>query len=371
MIIAALKIGPAPISISADFPCANGKIPQTAQVIAALAKYLDWWSVQYVATMLPPANTRNPRLDETLKFLNGQDFIPVESRPAQLEFDSDGRRFRFPTPRPCEFPDNNVVHGRLYRCAKHWQNRPVVILLHGGGDFVNYRFRFPLIARRCNRAGINAAVLAAPYHFERRLRRRPASNDNPDSVQVAEGPAFPFPVSRVVQSRSHQQTAAAMAQGIADVRALIGWLLGEGCPAVALWGISLGGWLAAMTISRDTRPAAVVLTAPGVLFDFSFGETALLPGVRKAWQAQRTAWETLNRTALNVVSTRPAIPVNNILMIEGTHDLLVRKEAVEALWEAWDRPEIWRLPYGHAGICGGIVPGLTRRILSWLAPRLP
>ena len=32
--------------------------------------------------------------------------------------------------------------------------------------------RFPLIARRCNRAGFNAATLVAPYHFQRRPRQR-------------------------------------------------------------------------------------------------------------------------------------------------------------------------------------------------------
>jgi hypothetical protein len=44
----------------------------------------------------------------------------------------------------------------------------VIILLHGGGDFINYRFLFPSIARQCNEAGFNAATLVAPYHFQRR-----------------------------------------------------------------------------------------------------------------------------------------------------------------------------------------------------------
>ena len=44
----------------------------------------------------------------------------------------------------------------------------MIVLLHGGSDFIGYRFRFPLIARHCNRAGFNAATLVAPYHFQRR-----------------------------------------------------------------------------------------------------------------------------------------------------------------------------------------------------------
>jgi hypothetical protein len=32
------------------------------------------------------------------------------------------------------------------------------------------------------------------------------------------------------------------------------------------------------------------------------------------------------------------------------------------------QPDIWRLPYGHVGICCGGVPGLPGRVLRWLAP---
>jgi hypothetical protein len=30
--------------------------------------------------------------------------------------------------------ENNVVHGPLYRCGDAWQERPVIVLLHAGGD---------------------------------------------------------------------------------------------------------------------------------------------------------------------------------------------------------------------------------------------
>src|SRR5205814_10533055 len=81
--------------------------------------------------------------------------------------------FRFPTPRPCDIAENNVVYGRLYRCAGFWQECPTIILLHGGRIIqdhhgsIGYRFGYPSIARRCNRAGFNAATLEAPYHFQR------------------------------------------------------------------------------------------------------------------------------------------------------------------------------------------------------------
>jgi len=98
-------------------------------MIAPLAKLLDWSSIQ-AATLMMPANDLNSKLEEALQFLKGPDFIPAESQPAHIEFDG-ALRFSFPTPRPCEFAENNVVHGRLYRTSERWQQRPVIILLPG------------------------------------------------------------------------------------------------------------------------------------------------------------------------------------------------------------------------------------------------
>ena len=105
-------------------------------MIGPLAKFIDRSALQIAYAMLPQsmwreaANERDLKLEQAVQFLNGPDFIPAESQPAQLDFgpDTSGGRFRFPTPQPCEFAENNVVHGRLYRCGERWQERPVVIL---------------------------------------------------------------------------------------------------------------------------------------------------------------------------------------------------------------------------------------------------
>ena len=95
------------------------------RMIAQLAKLLDRSALQIVYAMLPQslwreaAIERDLKLEQAVQFLNRPDFIPAESQPAQLDFGSDapGGRFRFPTPLPSEFAENNIVHGRLYRCA--------------------------------------------------------------------------------------------------------------------------------------------------------------------------------------------------------------------------------------------------------------
>src|SRR5215472_16862739 len=135
-------------------------------MIAALAKLMDWSAIQIVATMMPADAFDKPRLTEALQVLKGPDFVPPESQPAEVEFNGC-LHFRFPTPRPCECKENNVVYGRLYRCRERWQERPTIILMHGWRDFASYKLSFPLLARRCNWAGFNAATLVAPQQVQR------------------------------------------------------------------------------------------------------------------------------------------------------------------------------------------------------------
>jgi pimeloyl-ACP methyl ester carboxylesterase len=263
-------------------------------VIAPLAKLLDWSAIQILART-PPRNPGSPKLEEALQFIKRPDFIPAESQPAQVEFapHSSGLHFHFPTPQPCAFTENNVVSGRLYRCAPRWQERPVIVLLHGAGDSFGYRFRYPMIARRCNRAGFNAATLVAPYHFQRRPRQ-PGALSWPNYLLVAQ----------------------ATAQAVAEIRALTGWLLQEGCPAIALWGYSFGGWIAGLTACHDARLASLVLAAPRVRMNVSSPKIILWPRIRKLFQEERGAWETLDLTSLNLTSNHPVVPKRNILLIE-------------------------------------------------------
>ena len=283
------------------------------------------------------------KLTEAIEFLNGPNFIPAESKPAELEFTSN-IHFTFPSPRPCEFAENNVVHGRLYRRAKDWQKFPTLILLHGGGgDFLNQWFGFPWMVPAIHRAGFNAATLEAPYHFQRRVRR--------------------------IEAFDHLRVAEAFGQAVAEIRALTGWLLNQGCPSVALFGFSLGGWLAGLAATRDSRLKAVILALPGVRRNYraTRGELILWTQMRKALEKQKAAREALDKTPMNLMLSQPIIPKANILLIQGRYDLLVEAEQTEELWQKWQQPEIWRLPHGHISWMG--VPGLTGRVLHWLSPR--
>ena len=278
------------------------------------------------------------KLEEALEFLKGPDFIPATSDPAQIEFDGP-RHFKFSTPRPSKAGENNIVYGRLYRCAKRWQERPVIVLLDGSPS-VGYHSVFPLLARRFNRAGFNVGTLVAPYHLQRRPRR-----------------TFEW---------NFLELARALAQNVAEIRGLTGWLLDEGCPSVGLLGFSFGGWLAGLTACSDTRLACAVLAVPAVRMKRS--SPVVWRRVRETLQALRPGHEAVDATRLNLISSTPVIPKGNILLVEGIHDLFAERQPIEELWQKWEQPEIWRLPHGH--ISGLFVPGLTGRMLRWLSPRL-
>jgi len=314
-------------------------------MIAPLAKFIDWSALQ-VAAMLPSFRKcarGDAKLTEAVEFLNGPNFIPAESNPAELEFTSN-IHFQFPSPRRCEFAENNIVHGRLYLRAKDWQKFPTLILLHGGGDYLSQWFGFPLKIPAIHRVGFNAATLAAPYHFQRRVGG--------------------------IEGFDHLRVAEAFAQAVAEIRALTGWLLNQGCPSIALFGLSLGGWLAGLAATRDSRLKAIVLTVPGMRRDYraTRGECVLWTPMRKALEKQKTAREELDKTLMNLTLSQPVIPKENILLIQGRYDLLVEAEQTEELWQKWKQPEIWRLPHGHISWMGA--PGLTGRVLRWLAPRM-
>jgi pimeloyl-ACP methyl ester carboxylesterase len=309
-------------------------------MIAPLAEFIDWSGLQIAyAIWLRSVSMSKWKLEEALEFLNGPDFIPTACDPAQIEFDGP-RNFKFSSPRRSEDEENNIVYGRLYRCAERWQERPVIILLDGSAA-VGYHTAFPLLARRFNRAGFNVAALVAPYELQRRPRRRIKWN--------------------------LLDLAQAIAQNVAEIRALTGWLLDEGCPSVGLLGFSFGGWVAGLTACSDERIASVVLTVPAVRL-WRSSPPVVWRRVREAFHTLRPAHEAMDTTRLNLISSSPVIPKENILLIEGIHDLFAEAQPIEELWQKWQQPEIWQLPHGH--LSWMFTPGLASRVLRWLKPRL-
>jgi len=311
-------------------------------MIAGLSKLIDWSAIHMAAATMPRPDGRNQQLAEALQLIDSPEFIPPDVKPAQVQFIGKDR-LHFATPRPGPWVENNTVQGRIYRCAERWQERPTVLLLHGWNDAIDHYVRFPSMARQLNRHGLNAATLEAPFHFQRRPRQLGAWSNFlcPDILRVAE----------------------AARQAVAETRAFAEWLRLQGCRAVGLMGISLGGWLGGLTVCHDNRFACAVFLVPVARLDVLVEQAAFCRDIRQAWQGRPVATGRLNLTEL-----RPVIPKENILLIEAIHDLFVPPATTEELWRAWGQPDIWRLPSGHISVL--YAPHLQHRIIHWMAPRL-
>ena len=179
----------------------------------------------------------------------------------------------------------------------------MIVSLHGGGDFPGHQLAFHLFARRCNRAGFNAVTLELPWHFQRRPRQYGRLE-----ILCQYAPVI---------SRDYLQVARTWAQAVAEIRSLNGWLLAEGCPGVALLGVSLGAYLAGFTGCSDARLAASVMIMPAARMGLLLSQAERVGGrrVREAMLRRRAACEELDRTPLNLTLARPAISKENAMAL--------------------------------------------------------
>ncbi len=310
-------------------------------MIPFLCQWIDRAAIHFAAARMPKPDGRDLHLDEAQRLLQNLDFSPDEVKSAAVDF-TGTTNFRFASPRPSAHAVNDVVRGRFYRCEDRWRQKPAILLLHGWNDQSNHHFFFPRHARRLNRMGLSAATLQLPWQFDRRPRGL-GGWGNFLSADVL-------------------HTVEATLQAMADIRSFVNWLLEQGCPFVGLWGVSLGAWLAGLTVCHDPRIRAAVLTVPVARLDRLIEEAAFCKTIRCALQDRR-----VDLHKLNLESNRPVIARENILLVEAEYDLFAAKATVEDLWGAWGQPEIWRFRSGHVSILG--VPGLANRVVRWMAAK--
>jgi dienelactone hydrolase len=282
-----------------------------------------------------------PHLEQAEQLLQSPDFYGENTPPAAVTF-IGGKNFQFPSPVVTDSPENNVVRGRLSRCGKHWRKRPVVILLHGWNDRRGYRKRLPRISHSFGRRGINSVMFQLPYHFQRQPK--------------GEG------ITRFI-SGDVGRTVQATHQALTEISALTGWLLQQGCPRVAIWGFSMGAWLAGLACCHDARISAAVLFTPVSRLDRAIVEIPFCAPLLPALQSGR-----VDVRRLNLKAHKPKLTRGFMLLVEAEHDLFIPAETTEELWEAWGNPELWHQPEGHITMMGA--SATLKRATKWMGLRL-
>lgn len=141
------------------------------------------------------------------------------------------------------------------------------------------------------------------------------------------------------------------AQAMWDIRRLIHWLEeSEAAPAIGVLGESLGGYVAALLASLDSRLDCVVVCNPAVDPSRLFWSNALSITSRhlKNNGVTETSMSELMRP-VSPLALRPLVPKANRVILAGVADRVVTAAEANALWHHWDRSRIEWFQGTHRG----------------------
>jgi len=190
-----------------------------------------------------------------------------------------------------------------------------------------YRMGHPLVdlagfrARWLHRRlGLNVAIPVLPLHGPRRI-----------GVRGGDG----------YFSGDFVDTLHAQTQAVWDVRRLIGWLRGDGAPAIGVHGVSLGAYTTALVSALEPDLDCVVAGIPAA--DFPRLVRSHVPGlVFRVAERLGLNFERIERL-LRVVSPfafPPAVPRERCYLYAGLADRLASPDHARDLWEHWGRPRL-------------------------------
>jgi len=224
------------------------------------------------------------------------------------------------------YTENRTAHAWI---LKHpGPQRPWIVCIPG------YRMGNPVVDFAGFRAdwlyktlGLNVAIPVIPLHGPRRVGSRGGdgffSGDFIDTL--------------------HAQT-----QAVWDIRRLIGWLRSHGAPAVGTYGVSLGGYTAALHASLEDDLDCVIVGIPAT--DFSRLLQTHVPNfVLRTAKRFGLSFEPIEK-ALSVVSPfsfSPKVPLERRFLFAGISDRLTSPQHAQDLWHHWEEPRVAWYQGGH------------------------
>jgi pimeloyl-ACP methyl ester carboxylesterase len=300
---------------------------------------LDRCAIRSACRSVRSGNIEASEIDRAEAMLADDGFFPAAVLPRDELAFRGTHQFTFQSRVTTPWPENNVVHGKLYRAGTDWAGKPSVLLVHGWNGELGYYYQFPFIARLLNRSGLNAAMIELPYH----ARRRPTGN----------GAINNFISHDLIRMLEATQ------QAIADLRAVLAWLRAQGSPLVGMWGVSLGAWLTGLVTALDPAVRLAVFMSPLVSLDEAIRELPFCEPIRNSLGGRA-----FDLRKLNLVSHRPHCAPQGVLIMESLQDLFAPPETVERVWKAWGEPDIWRLRHGHISILASVP--MMLRVSHWI-----
>jgi dienelactone hydrolase len=138
------------------------------------------------------------------------------------------------------------------------------------------------------------------------------------------------------------------AQAVWDVRRVLAWLRARGVGPIGLYGVSLGGYTAALVAALEDDLACVIAGMPASCYVRLARWN--LPGF--LWQASAALgmpWDLIERLVrvISPLAFVPRVPANRRFLFAGVADRLVAPSEVTALWRHWERPRLAWYDGGH------------------------
>lgn len=222
---------------------------------------------------------------------------------------------------------NRTAHAWVLR---HRTPRPWLVGLHGAGMGYPRADLFAFQAAWLHHVlGLNLAFPTMPLHGPRREGKLP-------------GVGFP--------NDDLLDTVHGVAQAVWDTGRLIGWIRSENHDEVGLFGLSLGGYTAAVVASTERDLACVIAGVPAADFAELFERHAPAAFRKLPEFDQLTAQLRLVHRVISPLALPPQVARERRFIFAGLADRLIHPgRQVRALWEHWQQPSIHWFEGSHIG----------------------
>lgn len=267
---------------------------------------------------------------------------PPLDHPATSEGWANGHRYErlwWPSgyEAPPDLPGSNRWEGfEANRTASAWMlrhtdgPRPWLVCIHGFGMGTPFIDQAAFRAGHFHRdLGLNVVGIVLPAHGSRRPSRLSGEQFlNFDLMHAVFG----------------------MSQSLWDIRRLLGWVRAQGATAVGLAGVSLGGYLTALTAAFESELDLALAGIPVADFLDMFRHHS--PRHVHMRAIEHHVLDEAAEDVMKVVSPLAmpvAAPAEARAIFAGLGDRLAPPDQARKLWRHWDEPEICWYPGNHVG----------------------
>lgn len=228
-------------------------------------------------------------------------------------------------PRWLSYEANRVARATVLR--HRGGDRPWVICVHGTGMGRDADLRAFHVRELFGRLDCNVVLPILPLHGPRRAEKGSGGDfPSPDALDNVHG----------------------LAQAAHDVRCIIDWIRTQSPTAIAIQGVSLGGYVAALVAGLESPLDCVIAIIPATDFPSLFRRhttPAMVARIDELLEPMRVV-----HTVVSPLRVEPSTPVERRYIAAGLVDRLIDPvEQVAPMWEHWGRPTIHWYPGGHIG----------------------